>query len=126
LSNALIGVFPDGLDDSFKELRPVTFIEAASHYRQLFLPFMTDKCSPQLLGIIVDIFSEPEHNHKPEIIRLYHNIPMVHVCLVETVEKPIRGRVGELAVLRIGQKLPVSGPELSPLLFCYFFRLFSF
>ncbi len=106
----MIGVFPNFFDDSHKKLRPVTFIHAASHYCQLLLALVADESPPELFGVVVDVFGEPEHDDEPEVIGLDHYITVVHVGLVETVKKSISSGVGELAVLRIGQQLPISGP----------------
>ena len=126
LSDAFICIFPDCLYDPKEELRPVTFIHAASDDGELLLALVADKCCAEFLGVVIDIFGEPEHDDQPEVVRLDHNIAVVHVGLVEAVEKSISSGVGQLAVLRIGQQLPIPGPELLPRLLGHPFRLLSF
>ena len=86
---------------------------------------MADESPPELFGVVVNVLGEPEHDDEPEVIGLDHNIAVVHIGLVEAVEKSVGSGVGELAVLRIGQKLPIFCPKLLSFLVCCLFWLFS-
>lgn len=112
--NSCNTVFLDHDNDFFQKFFPIP-VSLESDHCEFLLSFVIDQGFSELLGMVVYVLWEKEHDGQPDIIRSDLDIAMFHISFTEGLHKPILIMITEMAALLVILNSPFGTPNLASL-----------